>query len=401
MRVGRYAQAEETLLAALQNFGPHVGLLADLAGTAYLRGDVGMFLLRVERLECDFRTSYSVLSEKSKLLTHVTLAKYCEELGRVHEAFEHTDRALRLASEGDVQAVRVRCLKLRLLASFGKEAELSSLYRQCQVTSKNFPQLRVETQQALLLAEARIFGLSSAILRFQDLTAEEALQAADLRLSAIDLLEIAIETADILAMGELKRLIEPYKTELDAYENAVLSLAENGENAVSEASLLRWSGSVTSYAYLRLLALTIVVVKNVEQRSKQKARFLFQLRSYDRKTQEVLMKKWQALATMDSNHSLELDSKNRVVRSDGRSLSFQKSPLSWTLLCEIGKGKLNPDDLLTGIGNQPGSIENMETLRISILRLNKKISALAGVDWIVRLRKDGVAVNPRVSFELC
>lgn len=402
LKSGEYARALETLQQSLERFGPHVGLLADLAGAAYLQADIGRFVLAVERLESEFRESKGLLSRKSQLLTHIALAKYFEELGRIHEAFLNVEKAMELADAGDVQTLRVRCQTLRLLASFGKENELGSAYRQCLAASESFPQIRIECQQALLLAEVRLFGFSQARTRLSALLYEEGLQAADLRLSVIDLLEIAIERRDFTAIADLSNFVEVQKlSDLDPYEKAILTLARDGAFAINQNNLFHWSQTVTPYAYLRLLALTVVIAPDKSQAQELRRRFLFQIQSYDHLTQKILFKKWPSLGAQDHESKIDVWRAEQRICFDGRSLSFKASPLSWTLLNCIADGERDPLAILKKLAKHQDSAENLESVRIALLRLNKKLAAFIGLDWTLKFRKEGVVVNSGLRFELC
>ncbi|MEL4383315.1 hypothetical protein, partial [Shewanella algae] len=73
----------------------------DLAFAAYLAGDMGSFRLYVNALEAEFRDARPRLSQRSRVLTQISLAKFLEELGRVAEASDLIDAATGQLAPGD------------------------------------------------------------------------------------------------------------------------------------------------------------------------------------------------------------------------------------------------------------------------------------------------------------
>lgn len=175
LKSGAYQDAVRTFEQTLALHGSHVGLRSDLAFAAYLAGDMGSFRLYVNALEAEFRDARPRLSQRSRVLTQISLAKFLEELGRVAEASDLIDAATGQLAPGDALDFPVKAQKLRLLVSFGREDEVAPLYHECLFASERDPSHLIECFHALLLAEARLLGFSSAWARLLSLAKREDL----------------------------------------------------------------------------------------------------------------------------------------------------------------------------------------------------------------------------------
>lgn len=395
LRAGEYGEAIRVLKLCLAECGPHLGPLSDLALAAYLHEDIALFSLTVEQLAAEFRLAGHRVSLRSRVKTRVVLSK-CHELeGRVAEAITELDEALGEIPAGDPLSLEARCQKLRLLASFGREKEVSVLYRQCASVSEENPQLWIECFHALLLAEARLFGFATTWARFLAISAEKELQAADLRLCLIDLLEIAVETSNEEGRAQiLGYLREKEIADFDTYEAAVVALA-SGEPLRPERTLL-WKKKIAAGNLLKLLALALS--RDAGPATELRRQLLFLLQGLDHKSRSLLQAKWAALLEGEGAATAVLREEDRNLVLGERTLSFAKSPQAWALLrCLAADGLRDPEEILAKV-SRVSSFENLETLRIGLLRLNKKVAAFLELPWVFRFAKAGVQVHPKAGF---
>lgn len=395
LRAGDYAEAIRVLNACLAECGPHVGPLSDLAFAAYLHEDIGLFSLTAERLGGEFAVAQRKVSLSSRVKTRIVLSK-CHELeGRVAQALAELDEALGEIPPGDPLSLDARCQKLRLLASLGREQDTSALYRQCVSVSEEDPQRWIECFHSLLLAEARLFGFSATWARFLAIASEKELQAADLRLCLIDLLEVAIETANEEGRAAILAYLRQEKvTGFDTYESTLLSIA-NGERLQLE-QLLAWKKKVSSGNLLKLLALAIS--QDAGPVADLRRQLLFLLQGLDHKSRSLLQAKWAGLLDGNTLASVHLNEASQSLLCGGRVLSFAKSPQAWALLrCLVVEGIRDPEEILVKI-SRASSFESLETLRIGLLRLNKKVANFLELPWVFRYAKAGVRVHPKAAF---
>jgi hypothetical protein len=394
LRSGEYARALEAMEASLKEHGSHVGLRADLAFTAYLAGDMGAFRLHTEGLEAEFRRAEARLGEKSRLLTLVSLAKLCEELARVADAAEYIERALSVLGPGHPQDFHVRCQRLRLLASFGREDEAAPLYRDCLGVSERNPHHLIECYHALLLTEARLLGWGAAWARLESLAKREDLRSADLRMTVMDLFEIALEKGDAAAQSTAREFFRRHPGEApDAFEAELLRLSEA---PASEADFLRWTRAVSPMGQLRLLALE--AARPGADGQPARARLAFLLESLDHRSRQLLQRKWRAVFAGGEEQTFEINEARREIRCNGKTISFGPRAQPWELLRAFAEtGEFAPGALLKALGKRDSESE-LESLRIALLRLNKKLAPLAGLDWVLRFGKLKVQRHHRARF---
>lgn len=391
---GDYQESIRLLEQCIADYGAHVGPRSDLTFAYYLAGDMGRFRLETEKLAADYAQVHPIIGTESRLLTEIALAKFFEELGRLDEAFSWIGRSLDTMAPGHPLDFQVRCQKLRMLASFGRESELSMLYRECLQVTEHRPEALLECFHALTIAEARLFGIESCWPRVTYYSSRPQLHAADLRLILADLLEIALERRDhpsirkILDMFENRQCLEA----CDSFEAAMIKIAEG--NTPNSEDFFMWSRNVAPMGQLRLLALC---ANNPEARR----RLALLMESFDNASRRMMLRKWgSALKTSDATE-IVVQTAHHSATFDNNSLNLKPGSQGWDLLMALAKleGDCPPEKLLTVQGKDI-SLHNLESLRIGLLRLNKKLSALAGVEWTVRFGKQKVTIHNGVKFKI-
>jgi len=390
LRSGAYADAIEIARDGVRRFGPHVGLLSEIVHARYHSGNVEHLRLAVSELETEFAAAENSLCPGSRARTLVTLAKYYEELARVGEAFGAIDAALDCLGGSDPYVVIAKAQRLRLLASFGREAEVALLYDYCVGVSENNPDVLIETFHALLLAECRLFGFAIAWERFLSVAAKGSqLQAADLSLCAIDLLEALLELGDA---GNVKKVLDWYEANgaspTDAYERELLELARG--HLPGPDALLRWT-RLTPLARSRLLALS------ARAQPELRRHFLFLAQAFDYRTRALLATKWPSLLATDEGPTLVLEGAARTARCGGKAVDLRKSPHSWTILATlVERGDLEASELLGPLAKRGDTIQELDSVRINVIRLNRRLATAFGVGWVLRFAKGRVTLNPRL-----
>lgn len=396
MREGDYRRAMLALEQTLTDHGSHVGLRSDLAFAAYLAGDMGSFRLFVDGLEAEFRASESLLSLKSRTLTLVALAKFSEELARVANAADYIERALSLLPPGHGDTFQVRGQKLRLLASFGREDEATLLYRDCLQVSERNPHHFIECYHALMLSEARLLGWAAAWARLEALAARKDLLASDFRLTALDLLEIALEQGDPAASAQALAFYRSHPGDApDPFERELLRLSESPP-AASESDFLRWTRELSPMAQLRLLALEAQRPGGASEGARR--RLSLQLDALDHRSRAYLQRKWRSAFSGESAITLTTDEAARAILCGEKRLQLSARAQPWELLRALRSGtEQSPEAMLLALGRSDSESEH-ESLRINLLRLNKKLAPFAGLDWVVRYGKQKIQIHPRVRF---
>lgn len=395
---GSYQDAQRLLAQTIELHGSHVSLHSDLAFAYYLAGDMGNFRLAVSRLEKEFAGARALLSPRSRILTLVSIAKFCEELGRVHDALDNIEQAISLLAPDSTLVWRVKAQKLRVLASFGREDELAPLYHECLHASEANPQDLIECFHALLLAEARLLGLSAAWPRFLELSKRADLQAADLRLCLLDLLEIALEKGDDTSRLAMLEFLSsgPGVGELDAFEGELFLMARLPKLAAKEEDFFRWTRSVSPMCHLRLLALE--ATRKHGSRDSARNRLVLAIEAFQHQDRQALMRKWRTVFKVEEPFLLEIDRDHLCIKFGQKLLTFSPKAQPWDLLkvlSENPEGRM--ETVLAALGKGDNESER-ESLRIASLRLNKKLLGLVGLDWVLKFSKQSVQLNPLVRI---
>lgn len=390
LKSGQFDLALQELEACLATFGSHLGVLADVAGVAYLKNDMEYFRSAVTRLETELEANFDLVSASTRVRTLITLAKYYEELGRISESYEALENATRALDVSDGLGLFLDCQKLRWLASFGRETEAAELFQRCLGASEAAPQLLIECFHAVMIAEARLFGVELAAVRFERLLERSDLQAADASLCAVDLVEVAVETCDKAGLDRVLELLSRFQISAqNPYEQWILRVALQQENELTLADLFSCTRDLTPMGLFRLTALALKCTAQNQTRSNLlKKHLLFQLQACDHRSRRILTKRWDGLLASQGRMRVAVDGAAVSIEYSGSRLSFKQSVQSWSLLCEAIRGDVRSN----------ASLNETESVRIAVLRLNRKLASFLGTDWVVRSRKGVVELNPLIEW---
>ncbi len=257
LKSGAYQDAQRVLSETIELHGSNISLHSDLAQACFLAGDIKNFRLNVARLEREFHLARPLLYPRNRVSALLSLSKFNEELGKIHQALEQTEQALQLCSEDTELLWKVRAHKLQLLADFGTAEEFIPLYRACLQSSEKNPEILGITLKAIIMVEARHFGLETAWPHFLELSKHPELDAAILRACVLSLLEFTIEKDDEarrLAMLEYLSSGEGLG-HLDAYQGELFLLARLPRLTTKDEDFERWSSSISPLCQVRLFAL--------------------------------------------------------------------------------------------------------------------------------------------------
>jgi len=398
-RAGDYPLAIESLTEALNEYGPHVALLSDLVGAYYHSGDMALFEVYLLRLEQEFERAQPFLSQRSRFLTLVALAKFSEERASLSKAMSYLTQAEEILEAADPLLLRVQMQRLRLVSWLGREEDLADSYRTCLGLSEQNPQLYIECEHALITLEARLFGMDLAFKRFVKLAERDDLQKPDLALCLFDLLEIALERRDKNSISEGLQYIHRHNVSpSDFYESQILLLANHQKGSLENLQWADWMKKLSPMGRLRICSLALI---RWGENSTLKKHLLFQIQSQDHRTRELLSHKWKSLLRVGVDQTLSVHLGDNEIYFENRKLSFSKSPVSWDILCEaVNQEGCSPDELLIALGKSEANEHELESLRVGIVRLNLKLSRFLGLSWVIKHKKCKISLNPAIRWAL-
>ncbi|RYZ79168.1 MAG: hypothetical protein EOP06_27705, partial [Proteobacteria bacterium] len=174
---GDYASALLIFERALQNFGPHVGLLSDIITSYYFLGRIEECAEKTRMLHHELESSKLILSEKSFVRTSIFLGKMWEEQANVAKALAHYEEASARSYESADLKIQAQIQLLRLKAFLGIRSGLSEIYQTCMKYRAETHHLNVELEHGLMLAELCLFGPIAAYERLLAISRNEELIA--------------------------------------------------------------------------------------------------------------------------------------------------------------------------------------------------------------------------------
>lgn len=393
MRTNSYASAIEVILEAIRDHGPHVGLLCDLASSAYLCGQIDLFVRTTKEIQTQFQLNHKLLSDKSYMHTCLSLGKLLEEIGEVAQALELYEKALldrelfHLTHLSFCQQVQVQILRLK--SYLGVRTGLSEMYQNCSNLSHSNSDLGIEIDHGLMLAELHLLGIEAAKGRF--LTLKNKMESStDLRLVYFDL------TEELLRAGH-EPIELPFELgDLDYFEKTLFLMTKSPDFSLSIADLQKIQREMSPLCYLRICILNLARTDQPEMRRQ----IMFLLEGLSHESRQLLLKKWtHDLAKPQERIALNL--KANSVEIHDRSLSLIQDGFEAKGLYLLSeKRSIATDELIQktfGIFVDDFSIERT---RIAILRLNKKLSALTGLPKTILFSREKISLHDSVTFYL-
>lgn len=391
MDASSFHSASEVIINAIHDYGPHVGLLSDLASSAYLGGQIDLFVRTTKELQTQFEAHQNFLSDRSYMRTCLSLGKLLEEIGEVAMALSLYERALtdrkffQLSQIAFCQKVQIQILRLK--AYLGIRSDLGDIYQNCAQMSATDADLGIEIDHGLMLAECQLLGVDAARERFQTLLGK-AERKTDLRLIYFDL------TEELLRLDQKPPEL-PFKlTDLDYFEKVLFFMSASNEFTMSIQELQKVQKKMSPMCYLRVCVLNLS--RNAQPEIRRQ--ILLLLEGLSSESRQVLLRKWAVeLGTARARlpmkldlTSLSLNGQTLPLIAEGfeqKCLMLLKDQRSWTTEDLIQKAfNIIPDEFA------------LERLRVAILRLNKKLAKLTGLPKTLQHSKLKVSLHSEVEI---
>lgn len=400
MRTGDFAAALTVFQAALQNYGPHVGLLSDLACSYYLLGRSEDYLLTTQILRQEFLTAQPLLSVRSCVQTALVLAKLLEEQGDVEESLRLLVASLdKCQNDGELK-LKIQVQLLRLRSFLGIPSELASLHQVCLQSRVQTSDLEIELEHGLMLAELQLFGTLSGLQRILDLQLQHELISADLRLLAIDFIEHSLWASTSLSSLNLVFLQNLPEGDFDAFERAVFHCFRYPEQPLDLGQLNALARQVPPLGLLRLYALTLKLHPQHAQSLELKRKFLFLLQNLPADSRTRLLQKW-SLQPAQRKLELVFELRQQTLRAHDRELSLKPSSFGGRCLQLLSRRREVPlDEFVRTLFDSDFNLSYYDRVRMALQRFNRELSALTGLPKTLLLQKSQVLLNEEVEVKL-
>lgn len=386
-----FASASKVILSALHDYGPHVGLLSDLASSAYLGGQIDLFVRTTKELHSQFESNHGYLSDKSYMQTCLSLGKLLEEIGEVAIALSLYERAL---SDRKVflfshlpfcQKVQVQILRLK--AYLGIRSELAEIYQSSSQISQSDSDLQIEIDHGLMLAECQLLGLQTAKERFLCLL-EKIEKKTDMRLVYFDLSE------EMLRVGQKPPQLPFALNELDHFEKILFFMSSSADFTMSIQELQKMQKKMSPLCYLRICVLNLSRDAQPEIRKQ----ILLLLEGLSQSSRQLLLKKW-AVELGTTNAKLCLKLCPTALSLNGQSIHVASESFEQKCLHAFAKERsLSVECMIQSTFNIIPDEFALERMRIAILRLNKKLAQLTGLPKTIQYTRSKVSLHPEVEI---
>lgn len=390
MKAENYFSALDIFLKAWKRYGPHVGLLSDIAASYYMLGRIEDYHHMLERLEKELHESLELLAPESAARTFLFLGKLVEEQGQVMKALEFYQEARDLCAQNSIEIrVQSQVQILRLQSFLGHREGLAELYQICLKLPAESQALRVELAHGLILAETVLFGLDAGVFRAQRFLLDNKVLPFDRRLMVIDLIDEALRQRvqnEILS----KLLVQTEINASDLFESMMVQLYREPAHQLTIHEINQLVAQVPWMGALRILSIVLARETNPKARTEIERRFQFMLEPIEAASKSRLSQKF--LAGVQSSQTLAYSIEKRILRMEDRDLLLKEGSLASLCFEALSRGSsMSLEDLSLMLGLDPG-VDVYDRLRMAVWRLNKELQLFTGKNKTFHFAKAGISL---------
>ena len=385
---GDFTKAEAGLLKALNMFGPHVGLLADICAVYYQSGQFSSFSHFVRVLNFEFEKCSELIQKETFLRTSLCLGKYFEEQIQIFEALKFYKLGETVVPSFSVESdliIKHKAQRLRLLSQIGKpKSEISNLYLECSQVSTENSDLKIELEHALLLAETEVHSIETAMIRFDYLRIRN-LPIWEIKLIIFDFIEVCLRRREVntktiqILVGWVLQL--DLHNQMDDFEKSLFFLATMDLRSATNTLL---STRISPFCRLRILLL-------IQQKGKHKEiKGLYSLLTDGlSRESKKLTDEWMSQYFTDQTVTL-IFPQDVVLQIDNQEMKIKKNSFAFKLMSLIRtQAEVSIEQTIKAIYGEEFSESAFLKLRVSLSRFNRDFSDHFGITKCVEIR-DGM-----------
>lgn len=396
--IGDYEQAIIEIRRVIEQHGPHIGLLLDLASAAYLAQKFSFYRVATQEALKTFNEIHGQLSDRSYQRSCLSLGKMLEEIAHVSEALELYDSAIKSRSFDRISYFdfyqKIQVQRLRLLTFAGKSEKVHELYNECFSFESKDHNFKVQITHGLMLSEIYIHNLESGILRWQELS-QLSLSLEDRNLVLFDLLEESLRQSQKLN-GDLEAELKstPLPT-LNFYEKNLLIISQASQLNIHMKQFQLWKENCSPLCYLKLLSLAYIKTRQPEVRQ----RLIFEINGLPQNSQKILRKIWQNI--LEEGNEVIFNITHKMISLGQMQIPLREASFDGKLIRLFEHQRtFTVEDLVRSIYeiNQT-DIYAHEKLRIAILRFNQKLEKKFHISQIIKLSQGKALLRDGVKFK--
>jgi hypothetical protein len=389
----KFADAAFMMKASMDNFGPHVLLLIDIASCYYMLNDAQSFQKYTEIGYQEFKRHHLALELNTQKKAALGLGKLLEEAGFLIEALSLYESQARETSDEWIDKIRAH--ELRLSAELSLSDRLPRLYMICEQIKAKDKDREIDLQNAMMEADFLLFGFERALVRLKRLVNEADIKSYERRLLFFNFLHYALREKCAAQMpGELFELFNYF--ECDHFEKSLwdLYLDDKGMTPLSPLELNR-SEDMSFMSAIRYLFLLKQRQGSDEAPAKKLMLFLQCLPNGSR---QLILKNWLRKSTTAEKRVIQVSDQgprlNGQILDLGKSDNFRRVFLLLNQQAELEVEKAIRLIFETELDNY-----SFDRLRVMVSRLNKKLESQIGAGGFLLLTKTSLKVHPAFKIE--
>ena len=390
---GELEKSLSAMVESVEVHGPHVCLLADIVGVAYLLNDIRLMNNYFKILMSEYEKSKVNLSSITVIQVSIFIGKIYELRGEIYQAEQYYQHSFENSS--NTRFFISACSQLVRIKSFlNKGEEVAELYNLIMLKKKDFNESDFELNHAILFMETRIFGSDFAGKRLNHII-DGQLPHYDKKQMICHFLEELFWNNEPLKDSFISKILGlNILNELNNYERAVFSQffeVNEEENDKVDNSILD---------EMKCLAL---VLKKAEQSPKKDAyikKLTFILNGLSKESRILLENKWQSLIFTKQALAILVDTVKEDVQIEHMILNKAKSKQLFKILIHAKNKNFIQSEILAfdlfGISNYDEV--SYHRLRMVINRLNLELKVSCGIAKFFILKFNQLEINHDVKL---
>lgn len=385
---GDLQKSFSVILTALNDYGPHVCLLADAVGVAYLLNDIRQMNNYFQTLLSELAKAKKELSELTLIQVKIFIGKIYELRGEIYEAEKYYQEAFE-ASSKTKYFVSSGAQLVRIKSFLNKADEVSELYNLLTLKRNDFNESDIELGHAILLMETRIFGSEVAGNRVNRII-EGHLPAYDKKQMICHFLEEIFWNNESLQESFLVKISKlNIFNELNNYERAVFS------TFFKEVDKTTFDTDNSILDEMKYLAILIKKECDSPKKETYKKKLVFILKGLSKESRILLENKWQDLIFTKQPLVVIVDTVKEEVQIANVILNKAKSKQLFKILINFKNSKNIESERvafdLFEISNYDES--SYHRLRMVISRLNQELKVSCGIAKFFNLKFHQLEIN--------
>ena len=402
MKEGDWSKAINLLEGARNEFGDHIRLLSDLASCYYVTEDVSSWRHTYRLLERNFdKLKFELDSEITSSIL-LDLGKYNEEDGQLCIAENKYKDSLNLYDEfedpnGYFLAL-AQIVRLKTIFKTDNDDIAKNYQKLLQFPIKNVSfDCFIESQHALLLAEASLFSPKFALKRLKDIFNDDRFDEYDRSLCFYDFSERSLLQLNKEEVASLVNEL-PFPDPQNGFDKIIKSTIENKKN--SSKDLRNLAEGISLSCYLRSLKVLLKHFKNIDHKEEFIKKYNLLISSLPSKSREF----WLLTNTSqnkDDLHTILIDTKDSNIEYKNQIKNIRKRKVLKSLV-ELLVENTSPftlEQITKSIWDEEYSTSHFDRIRMNVKELNKiLIDFGVPLKQPIRVTKNELILDNKINF---